>query len=272
MPDEQDEITIRPESAPPEAAERKKGPQLVGTGIGAAAGAAAGGALGGLGGPVGMAMGAAAGAVAGGLIGKSTGDALSSPAEDAFWRELYQQGGFHQTGSFEDFLPAFRAGEQGWNRHRSQGTSFGEVKGEIQHEFEANRRGSRVEWPQAREAAYLAWKTLAHPAYRFRTFEVTDRNGNRIGEVDRIWTDESGRMTFLSVKSGWLTGAVQVFPSTRYELLEKNRRLMLPFSQAKVREGPSYTNVDQLTEKEWSELLHYYDAQEEASAEDVHPA
>jgi hypothetical protein len=270
MPDEKENTAGRTNDATPDPASGKSG--LVGTGIGAAAGAAAGGAIGGMGGPVGVAVGVAAGAVAGGLIGKTTGEALTPANDDSIWRRHFDEEGFANRGTFDDFLPAFRAGAETWNRHRTSGKSFAELEGETQHEFEANRRGSQLDWAQAREAARSAWNYLAHPAHRFKGYEVTDRNGNRIGEVDRVWTDDSLNVTFLSVKPGWLSGAVQVFPATRFELLEKNRRLMLPYSQVMVREGPSYSDVEQLTEKEWSELLHYYGAQEEASPDNVRPA
>src|SRR5919198_17872 len=83
------------------------GAHPVGVGVGAAAGGAAtGAAVGSVAGPVGTAGGIAAGAVVGGLAGKAVAEQIDPTAEDAYWRDNYQNRPYFEQGAtYDEYQP-----------------------------------------------------------------------------------------------------------------------------------------------------------------------
>src|SRR5205823_2839996 len=49
---------------------------------------------------------------------------------------------------------------------------------------------------------------------------VLDRNGDKIGTLECLWSDHTGQPAFLGVKTGWLLGKTHVVPAQRAEVNE----------------------------------------------------
>lgn len=144
----------------------------VGTGVGATVGGIAGAAAGAavsaatglatgafMGGPIGAAIGLVAGALAGGVLGSEAGEAVNPTAELHYWSTTYKSEPYYVASySFDDYLPAYRTGYEGY--HRYGGKSFDEVEGHLQEDYISNRGNSRLAWVDARPATRSAWDRL----------------------------------------------------------------------------------------------------------------
>jgi len=137
------------------------GAHPVGTGLGAAAtGAAAGAAAGMAGGPVAAAVGAAVGAVAGGYAGKGIAEAIDPTAEEAYWRDEYQNREYYSDDvGFEEIAPAYRYGWESRSRNRDR--SWEEVEPELERDWSRNPNVASLQWPQARPATRDAWERVS---------------------------------------------------------------------------------------------------------------
>ncbi|SDO26395.1 conserved hypothetical protein [Rhodoferax sp. OV413] len=134
------------------------GAHPVGTGLGATGGAVAGAAVGAMGGPVGAAIGGVAGAVVGGLAGKAGAEAVNPTAEEAYWRERYQDEPYYEAGrTYDDYGPAYALGWSGGNLY---GSEFSAVEPELARRWEEQRGRSSLAWPHARYATRAAWDRI----------------------------------------------------------------------------------------------------------------
>jgi len=92
----------------------------------------------------------------GGLAGRGIAELLDPAAEEAYWRENYETQPYYEAGyTYDDYLPAYRAGWEG--RARYEGRSFQEVERDLQADYERRRGASRLGWDRNREAARAAW-------------------------------------------------------------------------------------------------------------------
>jgi hypothetical protein len=139
------------------------GAHPVGTGVGATGGGAAGAAIGtALGGPIGAGIGIVAGAVIGGLAGKGAAEAIDPTAEDAYWRENYRDREYVEPNSkYEQYQPAYRAGYEGFVRHR--GKRFEDVEADLRTDYERSAGKAGLGWEKARHATRDAWQRLEKP-------------------------------------------------------------------------------------------------------------
>jgi hypothetical protein len=129
---------------------------VAGGAVGAgAAGAAIGGAVGG---PVGAIVGAVAGGVVGGAAGHAVAEQLHPTENDIYWRAHFHERPYVAPDAiYRDYGPAY---EYGWNaaqEHRAAGRTFEEVEAELARRWPAERRESRLGWPEARLAVKDAW-------------------------------------------------------------------------------------------------------------------
>lgn len=132
------------------------GSHPVGTGLGAAGGAATGAAIGSVGGPIGTAVGGVIGAIAGGLAGKGVAEAVDPTAEDAYWRENYNNESYiDRDSSYDDYEPAYRAGYT--NYASREGRSYDEVEDNIGRTWDQVKGNSRLGWEKAKHATRAAW-------------------------------------------------------------------------------------------------------------------
>ena len=143
------------------------GAHPIGTGVGAGGGALTGAALGAAGGPVGVAIGTVVGAVVGGLAGKGAAEAMNPTAEDAYWRDAYENEPYYAPGTnFDDYAPAYRAG---WEGRTTRQGSFDDHEAELASSWDQQRGDSRIKWEQARPATRAAWDRVekTYPSDRY---------------------------------------------------------------------------------------------------------
>jgi hypothetical protein len=92
------------------------------------------------------------------------GEMLDPTAEEAYWRENYQNEPYYQAGyAYDDYHPAYCTGWEG--RARYEGRSFDEVERELEADYSRRRGSSRLGWDRNRAAARAAWDR----------FDVTDQ-------------------------------------------------------------------------------------------------
>jgi hypothetical protein len=138
------------------------GAHPVGVALGATGGAAAGAAVGAVGGPVGAAVGAAVGGLAGGLAGKGAAETVNPTAEDAYWREHYQERPYVQEGhEYAYYRPAYRFGWESYSQYAER--SFDEIDENLAREWDQRRGDSVQTWREARDAARDAWNRVSEP-------------------------------------------------------------------------------------------------------------
>lgn len=107
-----------------------------------------------LAGAVGTVAGIAAGTAAA-IAGKSVN--VDAANEEHYWRERFSGEPYYDGNfTFEDYLPAWRAGWEGRARHGRR--RFEEVERDLQAEFHWNRGKSRLLWDQARDAVRAAFE------------------------------------------------------------------------------------------------------------------
>jgi len=258
------------------------GSHPVGTGVGAAAGGAAGvgagiaaGAAAGTAGagPIGGAIGAAVGAVAGGLAGKGVAEHVNPTAEDEYWREHYSNEPYHdRTYSYDDYRAAYRTGYQGYSRLGKGQKRYEDVEPELRRDYERNYGTSRLSWDKAQPAVRAAWhrvfgsrgsdrgteRRTDRDLEQYIGYDVVDRNNNKIGTLDCIWTDHTGEPAFVGIRTGWFIGKTHVVPAQSVEVNDRDQRLRLPYSEDKVKEAPAYDAEDEMSKQMEGEVYQYY--------------
>jgi sporulation protein YlmC with PRC-barrel domain len=95
--------------------------------------------------------------------------------------------------------------------------------------------------------------------------KVIDQNGNDIGTLDALWTDEdTGKVEFLGVKTGWIFGKTHVVPAHGAQMQEDYIRV--PYEADFVKDAPSYPPHEELSYAQEGEVYDYYGiAREEAT-------
>ena len=76
--------------------------------------------------------------------------------EDAFWRENYVRSPEYIQGyTYDDYAPAYRAGYEGYGRHK--GSTFESSEPTLRSEWEQTKGASRLTWEQAKNATRAGW-------------------------------------------------------------------------------------------------------------------
>jgi uncharacterized protein YcfJ len=136
------------------------GSHPVGTGLGAVAGgAAAGAAVGTVAGPAGTIAGAAVGAIVGGLAGKGIAEKVNPTAEDAYWRKEHAAQPYANGRDYNDYVPAYRIGYEGYSEMAGNGASFDHSEAELRRRYEQDPSSS-LAWNEAKPATRAAWERL----------------------------------------------------------------------------------------------------------------
>lgn len=243
------------------------GSHPVGTGLGAAAGGAAGAAaagaaagagFGAVGGPVGMAAGIAVGAVAGGLAGKGVAEAVNPTEEEAYWRENHGRQWYAEGRSYDEYRDAYRIGYEGYSRYGAEGRSFDELEPEFENEYRTNYSRSGLGWENARQAARAAWNRVSGNHQRLIGYDVQESNGNSIGKVHNLWTDENGQPLFLGVKTGWLFGKNHVVPVGSAEVNDSRGVIRLPYTEQQIKDAPSFDEDADIIESDQQRIFSHY--------------
>ena len=91
--------------------------------------------------------------------------------------------------------------------------------------------------------------------------EVRDLNGDKVGKVDDIYTDDQGGYArYLAVKTGWFGGKRHMIPvdDVRVESDGDDRYLVVPYDKDHLREGPTFERDEDFTrEHEATTYGHY---------------
>jgi len=228
--------------------------------VGAAGGGAVGAAIGATGGPVGAGAGLVAGANVGGPVSKGAAEKIDPTPEDENWRQNYaSQAYIDKSRPFEDYQPAYRLGYESYSRYSTAGKTYEEIEVELRDEYERLPRRSTLSWEQARPATRAAWERVAVRDFGpFIDEEVVDNNGNKIGTLHSVWTDQTGHIAFLGVKTGWLFGKNHVVPSNLAEIDRQNRRVRLPLDEDAIKEAPALDADCNISEEKQREIHDYY--------------
>jgi uncharacterized protein (TIGR02271 family) len=234
------------------------GAHPVGTGIGAAGGGGAGAAIGAVGGPIGAGIGLVVGAVAGGYAGKAAAEAVDPTREEAFWRRHYSARPYYRAGrTYSDYQSAYRTGWEAYDRYGRKGKRFDEIEPELRGEYQKLR--SRMDWTDARPAVRDAWLRLERNLENLIDFTVVDRAEQKIGTVDAVWQDHTGRPAFLGVRTGWLgLGKIHVLPAQFAEISEDSRKIRLPFGEDVLKQAPSFESQREIDRSAEEEIASYY--------------
>jgi hypothetical protein len=132
------------------------GSHPVGTGVGAASGGATGAAIGAAAGPVGAVVGAAIGAVVGGYAGKGVAEMIDPTAENAHWRDNYQNESYvNRDLGYDHYEPAYRTGYTGYGKHA--GKKWDDVENDLERDWEKTKGNSSLAWADAKHATKAAW-------------------------------------------------------------------------------------------------------------------
>jgi uncharacterized protein (TIGR02271 family) len=230
-------------------------------------------------GPVGTAIGGAIGAVAGGLAGKAAAEQIDPTAEDAYWREHHARQSYADPQyGYEAYGGAYRLGYEGYGRYGTSGRSWDELEPEFRRDYERTP-GQRLSWDRARHATRAAWERLKARAQRsgsehvssttgeriaprnlenYVGYDVVDRNGNKVGALECLWSDPSGEPEYIGVRTGWLFGKTHVVPADRVEVSEGGRRLRLPYDEQTVKDAPSYDSDAEMNGTIEDEVRRHY--------------
>ncbi|MBV9998784.1 MAG: PRC-barrel domain-containing protein [Verrucomicrobia bacterium] len=96
--------------------------------------------------------------------------------------------------------------------------------------------------------------------------KVIDERGDDIGTLDALWTGEdTGKVEFLGVKTGWIFGKTHIVPAHSAELQEDHVRV--PYQADFVKDAPSFPAHEELSAAQEDEVYDYYGiTREEAEA------
>lgn len=93
---------------------------------------------------------------------------------------------------------------------------------------------------------------------RYIDHEVIDQNGNRIGTLNCLWSDQTGQPAYLGIQTGWLFGKTHVVPAYAAEVTESNQKIRLPYTEQMVKDAPAYEANSELTDQVAREVNSYY--------------
>ena len=92
--------------------------------------------------------------------------------------------------------------------------------------------------------------------------ELYDREGEHVGKINALWTDETGQPAFLGVRTPSLVGKTHLMPAARVKLAYDRLRVCVPYTKEEVQAAPSCDpNID-LDDALEAEIIAYYESQE----------
>jgi len=93
---------------------------------------------------------------------------------------------------------------------------------------------------------------------RYIGHDVVDRNDNKIGTLECLWSDHTGQPAFLGVRTGWFMGKTHVVPAHRAEVNSSAQTIRLPYEEERIKRAPSYDGNMELSENIEREVGSYY--------------
>jgi len=90
-------------------------------------------------------------------------------------------------------------------------------------------------------------------------YTVYDRNDNKVGKVENIWTDATGTARFIGVSTGWLgLGQNHVIPARDMTVDTANETVRVPFDEDTIKASPSYDHSTDLSDLEEKRLHSHF--------------
>lgn len=95
---------------------------------------------------------------------------------------------------------------------------------------------------------------------RLKGMDVCDRDGEKIGSVDSIYTDrETGQnVRYVSVSTGWLGIRRHVVPLDDVEWSKGGDYLVLPYGRPQLESAPTYDERHELSDDDEERIYGYY--------------
>ena len=91
--------------------------------------------------------------------------------------------------------------------------------------------------------------------------EVRDSEGDKVGTIDDVYTDERGGYArYLAVKTGWIKSKRHMVPidDVRMEGAGDDAYLVLPYTKDQLKEGPSFDRDDDITREHEHGIYGHY--------------
>ena len=103
--------------------------------------------------------------------------------------------------------------------------------------------------------------------------QVIDKVGDPLGTVDALWSDHAtGRLEFIGVKTGWLSGALHVIPAQGLEHDAARGAILLPYTPAQVRDAPSFEADATISDADAADIYRFYGLQDKSGVVPVEGA
>lgn len=97
--------------------------------------------------------------------------------------------------------------------------------------------------------------------------KVYDRDGDKVGKVDDLFVDESGREEYLGVKMGLLGTKTTLLPMEIVRVDEESKRVDILAEKEQVKDGPAFDPDEEITPELEDRVRAHYDL---GSAADEH--
>lgn len=195
----------------------------------------------------------------GGVLGTS---AFDPTMEDKYWRERHTGQWYAKNRPYDEFQGAYRTGYEGCNKFSGEGRGFDECETELRQEYERNKGKSNLSWEEARHAARAAWQRSSGDYERVLDYDVYDQDDEKIGTIQNLWLDASGKPAFMGVKTGWIFGKNHVVPVGNTMVNDRQRIARLPYPEEKIKDAPTFDPEADLTDADERRIYEYYGVQQ----------
>jgi uncharacterized protein (TIGR02271 family) len=95
----------------------------------------------------------------------------------------------------------------------------------------------------------------------FFSYDVFDRNQKHIGNVNGLWTDNSGQPAFIGIKTSWLFGKTHVIPLRDAQIDPEDGHIYVAYEEDKIKDAPAFDTDSELNNTQEQEIYSYYGAQ-----------
>ena len=92
----------------------------------------------------------------------------------------------------------------------------------------------------------------------FPGYDVLDRDGEKIGTVQRHYADESGEPRYLAVKRDLLAMNVEIIPFDIVTVDKENERIEVDAEQDLVKDAPTFYEAQLITPEYEKEVRSHY--------------
>jgi uncharacterized protein (TIGR02271 family) len=98
----------------------------------------------------------------------------------------------------------------------------------------------------------------ADELHNFFSYDVFDRNEKHIGNVNGLWTDNSGQPAFIGLKTSWLFGKTHVVPLRNAQVDADEAHIYVAYDEDKIKDAPAFDTDSELNASQEQEIYRYY--------------